>query len=433
MLKRLSGIIACLASASAIAGGPLLLEGPNGNVPATYQDANIVFNIETGDLGTFPNPAADLLVMEALSLWNTVTTSTITLNKGADVVDSGGTGVDIDETNFTLYIPNPFNTTIHNDDDGLNPIVYDDDGRIIDAFFGIGQGSGPDASVVGFAASSIIIGTRYFTEGFAVINGNLPPGIDVNTLKLIVAHEIGHYMGLDHTQADIANSERFNDGCTDGVNYPLMYPYACRSSLDTHPDDDAALSTLYPQADYYASQGQLTGRFVTTDGAAIRGANLWVENQLTGEVFSIVSDYLTQCTGFFSLMLPPGNYVLHANSINREFFGGSSVGPYAETPLDVSFQAPASTLGADLVFTADAAVPAFISLAAGKSVDVEFRSDGSGTITPADTQLDLEQVYNSADVCPAPSGGGGGGSPGLLLLGALLLIPSLRSRAGTFN
>lgn len=427
MLKRLWLMPAFFVTSAAIAGGPLLLEGPNGNVPATYQDPDIAFNIEAGNLGTFLNATADLLVMDALALWNSVTTTTINLSQGADVVDSGGAGVDIDETNFTRYIPDPFNATIHNDEDGLNPIVYDDDGRIIDAFFGIGQGTGPEATVVGFAASSIIIGTRYFTEGFAVVNGNLPPGIDVNTLKLIVAHEIGHYLGLDHTQTDIANSERFDDGCTNGVDYPLMYPYACRSSLDTHPDDDAALSTLYPQVDFYASQGQLTGRFVTTDGAAIKGANLWAENQLTGEVFSIVSDYLTQCTGFFSLMLPPGNYVLHANSINREFYGGSSVGPYAENPLDVSFQAPASTLGADLVFNADAAVPAFIRLEAGKSVDVEFRSDGSGTVTPADTQVDLQQIYDSADVCPVPSGGGGG-SPGLPLLASLLLIPALRKR-----
>jgi MYXO-CTERM domain-containing protein len=423
MTRQLAGLIVFCVSAPAIAGGPLLLEGPNGNVPATYQDPNIEFNIETGDLGTFPNPAADLLVMDALALWNNITTSTINLSQGADVA------ANIDDTNFTSYIPDPLNATIHNDDDGLNPIVYDDDGRIIDAFFGVGQGTGPDASVVGFAASSIIIGTRYFTEGFAVVNGNLPPGISADVLKLILAHEIGHYMGLDHTQTDIDNSERFDQGCTPGTDYPLMYPYACRNSLDTHPDDDTALSMLYPQAGYFASQGQLTGRFLTTSGAPVRGANLWVEKQPGGEIFSIVSDYLTQCTGFFALMLPPGDYVLHANSINREFFSGSSVGPYANSPTDLSFQAPASIIGADQVFTADGAVPVFIRMEAGKSVDVEFASDGTGTMTPADSQLDLALIYNSADACSVSSGGdGGGGSPSLPMLAALLLIPALRKR-----
>ena len=45
-------------------------------------------------------------------------------------------------------------------------------------------------------------------------------------------------------------------------------------------------------------------------------------------------------------MLPPGSYTLHANSVNDEFYSGSSVGPYARTPTDLSFQAPASTIGA---------------------------------------------------------------------------------------
>lgn len=427
MQRQLAGLIAFCVSAPVIAGGPLLLEGPNGNVPAKYQDPNIVLNIEIGDLGPIPNPAADLLVMDALSIWNNITTSTISLTQGADVTIDGVT-VDIDETNFTRVIPDPDNTVIHNDDDGQNPIIYDADGSIVDAFFGIGQGTGPDASVVGFAASSIIIGSSFFTEGFAVINGNSNLRIDADQRKLIVAHEIGHFLGLDHTQTNIDNSESFFDSCPAAAqSYPLMYPYACRAELRTLADDDVALATLYPQADFYASRGQLTGRFITTDGAAIRGANLWIEDTQTGEVFSIVSDYLTQCTGFFSLMLPPGNYILHANSVNREFYGGSSVGPYADSPVDVSFQAPASTIGADLVFTADSALPAIIRLEAGKSVEVEFRSDGSGTVTPADTQVDLQQVYNSADACPVPSSGGGG-SPGLPLLAALLLIPALRKR-----
>ena len=78
-----------------------------------------------------------------------------------------------------------------------------------------------------------------------------------------------------------------------------MYPYACRISHDTHPDDEVSLSMLYPQADFFQQSGQLTGRFLTTDGAVVKGANLWVQNTTTGDVYSVVSDYLMQCTGFF--------------------------------------------------------------------------------------------------------------------------------------
>jgi len=414
-----------------MAAGPLVLEGPNGHIPARYENPNIVFNIEGGPLGVRDNDTADQLVRDALAVWNNISTSTISLIQGADVTVNS-VPVDIDETNFTDYIPDPFNNTIHNDDDGLHPIVYDSDGSIIDAYFGVSQGTGTDATVVGFAASSIIIGSSFFTEGFAVINGNVDLPINSNQLKLIIAHEIGHYLGLDHSQANIKNTEAFSDRCpaADNNDYPLMYPYACRDSQVTHPDDTVSLSTLYPAGDFFQQQGQLKGTFITSEGDPVRGANLWVENTQTGEVFSVVSDYLAQCSGFFALMLPAGDYILHANSINTEFFAGSSVGPYASDETDLSFQSPASIIGSNLVFNADGATAAIIRLEAGKSVDVVFRTGGSGSFTMNDNQVDLVQIYNSADTCPTSlSGGGGGGSPSLPLLAALFCIPAFRSFA----
>jgi hypothetical protein len=429
MLKYLNALPALCLTASTMAAGPLVLEGANGHVPATYADPNIVLDIETGDLGSLPNEFADQLVSNAVTLWNNVPDSKIFL-------DPNGTGVnvDIDETNFTSYIPNPYNNLIHNDDDGRNPIVYDDDGSIIDAFFGIGQGTGGEATVVGFAASSIIIGSSFFTEGFAVINGNSSLNISNAQLTLIIAHEIGHFFGLDHSQGNIDNRESLETtSCftAQAREYPLMYPWACRETLDTHPDDDVSLSMLYPETDFFQRQGQLIGKFITTDGDAVKGANLWLQNTATGEVYSIVSDYLKQCTGFFALMLPPGNYTLHANSINDEFWGGSSVGPYAFNSFDLSFQPPASTIGS-VDFDAGGTPPAILNLEAGKSVDVVFRTDGSGSVTMNETQVDLVQIYNSTEACAvtsATSSSSGSGSPSPLLLLALLSIPALRAYA----
>ena len=418
MLKTLKALAALCFSAPLMAAGPLVLEGPNGHVPATYQDPNIVLNAEIGTLGSRSNDEADQLVRDAIAIWNNVSTSTIFIRMGTDVP------VDIDETNFTSYIPGPF-SSIHNDDDG----------SIVDAYFGTGQGTGTNASVVGFAASTIIIGSLYYTEGFAVINGNQNLPITDLELTLILAHEIGHYLGLDHTQANIDNSESLFDFCPSPVNdYPMMYPYACRdgrATHPTHPDDEVSLSMLYPQPDFFQQQGQLTGRFVTPDGDPVFGANIWVRSA-TGAVYSVVSDYLVQCNGFFALMLPPGNYTLHANSINDEFWGGSSVGPYAINTFGMSFQPPASTIG-DVTFDADGLPPAILTLEAGKSVDVEFRTDGSGSTTPSDTQVALTDIYNSTEACTVPQStttvsDGGGGSPSLPLLAALLLIPALRSR-----
>jgi len=403
-----------------MSAGPLVLEGPAGNTPVSYENPNIIFNIESGPLGpTRDNDVADQLVRDALALWNNIPTSIINLSQGSDIP------VDIDGSNFNDYIPDPANNRIHNDNDCLNPVVYDSDGSIIDTFFG----EFASDNVVGFAASSLYIGDSYFTEGFAVINGKtLPQPLTNNELTLIIAHELGHAFGLDHSQADMDNTEVFDsNSCDTAANqaYPLMYPWACRDRQDAHPDDVLSLSMLYPVTDYYATHGQLSGTFLSA-GIPVLGANLWVEDVLTGAVYSIVSDYLTQGTGFFSLMLPAGTYELHANSINDEFFGGSSVGPYANDMNDLSFKAPANSIS--VTFVAGGILPEQLTITAGKATVVTFNADGSGNITPNQPIADLSPTHDTAAVCTiTPPFSGGGGNPSPPLLVTLLCIPALRA------
>ncbi len=401
-----------------MAAGPLVLEGPAGNTPVSYNNPNIAFNIETGALGpTRDNDSADQLVRDAFAIWNNVATSIVNLAQGADVP------VDINGDNFNSYIPDPVNTRINNDNDCLNPIVYDSDGSIIDAFFGAGASD----TVVGFAASTVIIGQTYFTEGFAVINGKRldRPLTDIE-LKLIIAHELGHAFGLDHSQADIDNTETFTDGCPDFLDdYPLMYPYACRTNQALHPDDVASISMLYPTATYYGTHGQLSGTFLSGT-TPVLGANIWVKEITTGDVYSVVSDYLAEGTGFFSLMLPAGTYELHANSVNIEFNGGSSVGPYAIDIFDLSFVPPASSIGS-VTFDAGGAPPALLAIRAGEATNGVFRTDGSGSFTTGNIITDLSPTHDDTAECTiATTSSGGGGIPSPLLLAALAGIPALR-------
>jgi predicted Zn-dependent protease with MMP-like domain len=334
MFKRYFIFSLLIYSSLSSAGGPLVLEGPSGTTPATYQNPNITLHIESGDLGILTNAAADALVLDAFQLWNDVSTSTVNL-----IVDQTLIDVDIDLSNFETYLPNIAGTEF-NSDDNLNPIVYDDDGEIIDAFFGVGQSN----NTIGFAASIITVGSSYFSEGYAVINGK-DLGLTTTTFKLLIAHEIGHFLGLDHTQVDINNLESIFGApsiCSTRENtaYPLMYPFVCRDEETLHLDDISAISALYPSSDFNNNFGILQGRFVDETNRAILGANIWAENMVTGETVSIVSDYLTQGTGFYKLHLPEGNYTLHVNSINTLFYGGSGVGPYSLNQNDISFIDP---------------------------------------------------------------------------------------------
>ena len=402
-------------SSLVFAGGPLVLEGPNGNTPVTYENPNITLHVESGDLGALPNATADIILKEAFALWNTVNTSTVNL-----IFDDTRINVDIDISNFDQYIPS-LDGSIFNGDDGLNPIVYDSNGEIIDAFFGV------DASdhTIGFAASIFNIGSSFFNEGYAVINGKDLGrlGLTEAEFKMLIAHEIGHLFGLDHSQTNINNQEAISGAtfiCTSDIaeNYPVMYPFVCRAdNTSLHADEVSAISALYPEANINDNFGILQGNFVDKTGTAILGANIWAENTATGEAISIVSDYLKQYNGFYKLYLPPGNYTLHANSINTLFNGGSSVGPYACDLSDKSFVSPhpipevtyqGATENSDEIIT----------VATGQTLNINF------SITVSDTTI----INDSSDSCSAivisddSSGSSGTSYITLLLLLSFLLL-----------
>jgi len=168
------------------------------------------------------------------------------------------------------------------------------------ASFGVGAKS----NVLGFAGSAYFTSgpsAGKYAEGQAVINGFI--SISDATLTEVLAHEFGHFFGLDHSQLD--NTQGLATS-----NYVLMYPIAYRTLLTLHEDDIAAVSALYPTANFGSTYGQLNGTFTTAGGTAIRGANIWAREISTGKVYSIVSDFLTQGNGYFRLYLPAGTYTL---------------------------------------------------------------------------------------------------------------------------
>lgn len=377
LYKQAFLLFAVMFSRLCFAGGPLILEGPTGNTPVRYQDPNITVNLESGDLGALSNVMADTLVQEAFALWSDLSTSTVNL-----IIDQTKLSVDVDINNYDSYLPSLDESEFHADDN-LNPVVYDSDGEIIDAFFG----DGANEDIIGFAASIYTDRSSYFDEGYAVINGK-DLGLTTTTFKLLIAHEIAHFFGLDHSQVNISNEETeygFPAFCsTDSRNnYPVMYPFVCRNVETLHSDDISATSALYPTVDINDNFGILEGRFADESGYPILGANIWVQNTVSGETYSIVSDYLKQGNGYYKLYLPAGTYTLHANSINPEFNGGSSVGPYASDILDISFQSPHPII--PVTYQGDTeGNDEIITISVNQSTTINFSSSGGNAISPVD-------------------------------------------------
>ena len=350
-LRRIAAALCAAASFAAQAGGPLELYNhqaivyPNGGTSLTL-------NLDQGSLGTRTNAQAVALVQNAIALWNGVGTSTMRFKIGPQL------STDYTSANYTQVLGNYT--------DGLNPVLFDTDGTITDALFGAGARN----NILGFAGSAYFTSgsAASYVEGEAVLNGFL--SISDATFTIVVAHEFGHFFGLDHSQLDSAQGLATS-------NYVLMYPIAYRTLLSLHEDDIAADTSLYPAASAGSVYGQLTGAFTTASGTPILGANIWAKENTTGKVYSVVSDFLTQGNGYFRLYLPAGTYSLHAESIDPSFTGGSGVGPYASSSTDISFQAPNPITPVVL----GGGTPQQIVIVAGCFATAAFHLDGSGNVT----------------------------------------------------
>ena len=120
-------------------------------------------------------------------------------------------GFDIDSTNFD-------STVFAND--GINDIVFDEDGQILSDL-------GLSSSVLGIGLFSNDPITGEITDITVIINGSIPSGPAADLLATTV-HEMGHTWGLAHT--------------------PIGGISTLNPSLGLDPIDPSAIPTMYPFA-----------------------------------------------------------------------------------------------------------------------------------------------------------------------------------------
>ena len=177
-------LVAAGIASHARAGGPLDLVNRQ---PVVYANggSNLKLNVDQGPLGTRSNAQALSLVQSAVNLWNNVSTSTMRLSMGAALA------TDYNKSNYTAV----FNSFT----DGINPVIFDTDGSITDAIFGVGAKNG----ILGFAGSAYYTSGSLagkYAEGRAVLNGAL--NVSDATWTIVLAHEFGHFFGLDEADME---------------------------------------------------------------------------------------------------------------------------------------------------------------------------------------------------------------------------------------
>ena len=121
-------------------------------------------------------------------------------------------------------------------------------------------------------------------------------------LESVATHEIGHLLGLDHS--NLLSSTMFPT-VTAGSNF----------ARDIAVDDTIGVSTLYPSDLFPLMFGTLSGTVRTITSAPVFGA-LVVALDADGQA---VASMVTDPSGQFSLMLNEGTYTVYAEPMNGPF------------------------------------------------------------------------------------------------------------------
>lgn len=291
-----------------------------------------VYRIDPGALGDLTASQAFNDAEDMLEMWEDVASINF-VRAGNGLISE-----DVDSTNYSPYL-DPAEPL------GYSPIIFDEQGEIIENYFGRGS----RAVVLGFAgavfyntddSSGAILSideSQSLYNGYLFDLDNVSGTFDEmhTEFKTTILHEFAHMIGIDHSQG--GEVDHFFGSATNLENFPVMFPISANPLIALQKDDIAAVNLCYPSSSHSSSTGKISGTLKKSNGKAIRSANVIAYNidDPLVEVISSASDHRGQNNGSFLLSgLSPGEYVIKVEPVHYEFSGGSSVGIYAPGTSD---------------------------------------------------------------------------------------------------
>ncbi|HUY80182.1 MAG TPA: IPT/TIG domain-containing protein [Acidobacteriaceae bacterium] len=250
-----------LAAATAHAGGPRYVAGTayfspsvTGR-PIVWANGQLSYYTDLGDLSPeLTHTQANALVASAAAVWNAVPTAAINIASGGSLSEDVN-GSNVTRSGNTLTIPADIQSS-----DTAKPIaiVYDEDGSVIDTFFGAGastptmcQQDGVFTFVDNLSPAGNIVHALILVNGLCATNS-----AQIAVLQYQLIRAFGQALGLDWSQANEEDFATNQITSADLAGWPIMHPIErlCHASGETcmpndttlRYDDIAALNRLYP-------------------------------------------------------------------------------------------------------------------------------------------------------------------------------------------
>jgi hypothetical protein len=405
----LFAILASLISAPLFASGPKYVAGVSYFNPAVlgqpviWPNGQVQYFVDQGTLGPLSNAQAIQMVDSAAAIWSAVPTAAVNL------ADAGSLSEDLNGINtqtlngvFTApsdVTPNSTTTPV--------AVIFDTDGSVIDALYGMGASQPDNCSQNGvFDWIDNLQPNATLAHGIIVLNGRC--ATSTNLLAMMsyqLERAFGRILGLDFSQVNENAQANTATEFAAEQGWPIMDPLGgdCGPAGGTcmpdpgvlRLDDIAALNRMYPitSANLAAWPGKLLtvantvsiqGLVNFRSGQGMQGVNVVARpldangNPLYQYTVTFVSgayfagnhgnavtgftDPLgnrldrfgsnnTALEGFFDLSgmpLPPGmtsaNYQLSFESVNPLYIEAISVGPYILGSPALSGVAPTVTI-----------------------------------------------------------------------------------------